>query len=257
VIARSEPLPRLYHFRLSHYNEKVRWALDRKRWPHRRTALVPGFHAARALWVSGGTMLPILVLDGRVLTDSTRIIAELERLRPDPPLYPADPEARARALAIEDHFDEAVAPELRRLFWETYLDDTALCSRLSTDGFGPVTRATFRALFPLMRPLFRDEMGMSREEVEGAHRRLGEHFDRLEREIGPSGFLVGDAFSIADLAAASVMTAIIRPPGFPYPLPEPWPRALVDLRASVADRPGFKWVLEMYAKHRPPSAEVA
>ncbi len=68
------PPPHLYHFRISHFNEKVRWALDHKRWPHRRTALVPGFHAPRTFWKSRQTGLPILVLDGRVLVDSTSCV---------------------------------------------------------------------------------------------------------------------------------------------------------------------------------------
>lgn len=101
-----------------------------------------------------------------------------------------------------------------------------------------------------MRPLFRRNMGVDREHLERAHERLEGYFDRLASEIGPSGFLVGDRFSIADLAAAAVMTAIIRPPEFPYPLPEPWPEALVALRESVARKPAFQWVLELYARHR-------
>jgi hypothetical protein len=52
------------------------------------------------------------------------------------------------------------------------------------------------------------------------------------------------------------MTAILRPRQFPYPLPDPWPQPLVDLRASIADRPGCKWVLEIYERHRGTSAEA-
>ena len=68
--------------------------------------------------------------------------------------------------------------------------------------------------------------------------------------------VVGERFGVADLAAAAVMTAIIRPPEFPYPLPEPWPPELVGLRASVADHPGFRWVLQIYARHRGTSSEI-
>ena len=67
---------------------------------------------------------------------------------------------------------------------------------------------------------------------------------------------MGDRFGIADLSAAAVMTAIIRPPEFPYPLPEPWPPELVELRKSVADRAGFRWVLDIYARHRSVSSEI-
>src|SRR5512134_2659526 len=98
--------PCLFQFRVSHYNEKVRWALDHKRWPHVRRDLVPGWHRGTARRLTGQTALPILEIDGRFVHDSTAIIAELERLRPDPPLYPERPEDLARALALEDYFDE-------------------------------------------------------------------------------------------------------------------------------------------------------
>ncbi len=250
-------LPHLLHFRISHYNEKVRWALDHKGWPHTREALVPGFHIPRVRWLTGQNKVPVLVMDGKAHFGSSAIIAELERRRPDPPLCPADPAERERAAAIERHFDEQVAPDLRRLFWETYLPHPATCTTMATAGASRASRGVFRASFPVLRPLFRRNMGMTDESLALAHERLSQHFDRLEREIGPSGYLVGDRFTVADLAAASVMTAIIRPPQFPYPLPEPWPEALVALRASVASRVGFEWTLDMYGRHRDASAEVA
>jgi glutathione S-transferase len=248
-------IPRLWHFRISHYNEKVRWALDFKRWPHVRTALVPGWHMRTARRLTDQTSLPILEIDGRTLHDSTAIIEELERVRPDPALYPEDPAARARALAHEDYFDDKVAPDLRRLFWSCYLPHWSACTRMCTDGRGALARLAFGATFPIARPLFRRQLGMS--ELACARDRLAGYFDRLESAIGPSGYLVGDRFSIADLTAAAVMTAIIRPPQFSYALPEPWPSELVELRASIAHRSGFRWVLDIYERHRGTSAEVS
>src|SRR5438128_853440 len=40
----NEP-PVLWHLKVSHYNEKARWALDYKGIPHRRRAAIPGRHA--------------------------------------------------------------------------------------------------------------------------------------------------------------------------------------------------------------------
>ncbi len=255
----ADPTPQLWHFRVSHYNEKVRWALDRKRWAHRRTALIPGFHMRRVRRLSGQEKTPVLRLGERVLHDSTDIIAELERIRPDPPLYPADPEERARALAIEDFFDEEVAPDVRTLFWSAYIDDSADATRLATDGFGLARRVSYRLAFPFMRPVFRKVLGLDVAGIERAAARLPGHLDRLEAELERSsaGFLVGGAFSVADLTAAAVMTAILRPPEFPYPLPDPWPPRLVELRDGIAERAGSRWVMETYARHRDPSAEVA
>src|SRR3954462_6264996 len=88
--------PVLWHLKVSHYNEKARWALDYKRVPHVRRAAIPGRHAkiARQLWA--GTTFPVLELDGQVIGDSTLIIRELERRYPEPPLYPDDPDERSR-----------------------------------------------------------------------------------------------------------------------------------------------------------------
>ena len=46
-------LPVLWQFTASHYNEKARWALDWKRLPHERRAVLPGPHLARIWWETG------------------------------------------------------------------------------------------------------------------------------------------------------------------------------------------------------------
>lgn len=249
--------PRLLHFRVSHYNEKVRWALDFKRWAHRRKALVPGFHVAGLQIKTGQRKVPVLEIEGGRLIGSAHIIDELERRRPEPALYPADEAGRKRALAIQAHYDDEVAPALRRLFWSTYIRDTSACCRMATHGASKPARVAFRALFPIMRPLFKRNMGLDRKRLAAAKDGLSGIFDRLEQEIGPDGFLVGDRFGLADLAAAAVMSAIVRPPEFSYPLPEPLPDELVALRQSLASRKGYQWVMETYARHRGPSAEIA
>ena len=65
-------------------------------------------------------------IEGRRLGDSTAIVAALEERWPDPPLYPADPADRARALALEDFFDERLAPDVRRWMWHQTLPDDDL-----------------------------------------------------------------------------------------------------------------------------------
>jgi glutathione S-transferase len=82
--------PVLWHIPLSHYSEKVRWALDHKGIAHRRRA-VGANYLFRAWRTTGQGKLPILELDGQALSDSTRIIAALEARYPEVPLYPKDP----------------------------------------------------------------------------------------------------------------------------------------------------------------------
>ena len=71
-------IPVLWHIPLSHYNEKVRWALDYKRIPHRRRSLLP--MGPRSLWFSRGTgTLTALDLNGERIVDSTRAARALTR----------------------------------------------------------------------------------------------------------------------------------------------------------------------------------
>jgi hypothetical protein len=64
-------VPVLWQFRYSHYNEKVRWALDFKRIAHERRSLLPGLHIPRVVWMTGQKAVPVLVIDGRSIADST------------------------------------------------------------------------------------------------------------------------------------------------------------------------------------------
>src|SRR5215207_5616130 len=82
--------PLLWHIPLSHYSEKVRWALDYKGIAHRRRVLGPDY-LIRVWRATGQGKLPVLWLDGRAVADSTRIITALEEHYPEPPLYPVTP----------------------------------------------------------------------------------------------------------------------------------------------------------------------
>ncbi len=94
----------LWHIEVSHYNEKVRWALEHKGIPYELRTPMPGTHRLTALRLTRGRhdRLPILELEGRRIGDSTAIIAALEEHRPEPRLYPDEPAERERAL--EDYF---------------------------------------------------------------------------------------------------------------------------------------------------------
>jgi glutathione S-transferase len=55
--------------------------------------------------VSGQPLVPVVVADGRVLTDSPRILAWFEERFPDPPLYPREPARRAEVETFLDWFN--------------------------------------------------------------------------------------------------------------------------------------------------------
>ncbi|MBV8561803.1 MAG: glutathione S-transferase family protein [Actinobacteria bacterium] len=55
--------------------------------------------------ISGQSLVPVVVVDGEVLTDSPRIVAWLEERFPDPPLYPRETARRAEVETFVDWFN--------------------------------------------------------------------------------------------------------------------------------------------------------
>jgi glutathione S-transferase len=92
--------------------------------------------------------------------------------------------------------------------------------------------------------------------VETGRTKVRAALDRLEAELQPSGYLVGERFTVADLTGAALFSVLAQPPEFPYPPAGPMPESLAAYRASLAGRAGFQWVLEMYRRHRGTSAEI-
>jgi glutathione S-transferase len=247
-------LPVLWQLELSHYNEKVRWALDHKRIPHRRRSLLPGVHAVVTRRLTGSVdTTPVLTLDGRSIGDSTRIIAALEERWPDPSLYPIDTEQRRRALELEDFFDEELGPHVRRAVYHVLLDHPDLVVPLFEHGQPPAARLLLRAGFPALRVVMRRVLTVTAEAAADSRERCVAAMDRLERELQPSGYLVGERFTVADLTAASLCYPAIQPPEFPYPSVTEIPSEAREFLDSMADRPGGRWVAEMYRRHRLPA----
>jgi glutathione S-transferase len=249
--------PVLWHFPISHFNEKVRWALDWKGIPHVRRALGATYFP-RALLASGQPRLPILFLDGRAVSDSTRIIAELEARRPEPPLHPADPAARRRALELEDFFDENLGPPIRTaLVGPGFERDPAAVIDVLTTGMAATNARVMRAAVPVFRAFYRFRHAINDATIAASRGQIAAGLDRIERELQPSGYLVGERFSVADLTAAAFLAIFARPPEMQYPPARPMPPDVADYVATLADRPALAWVREMYRRHRGRSLEVA
>jgi maleylpyruvate isomerase len=84
-----------------------------------RVALAAGHKGLEVEWVdhdpadrsaierlSGQPLVPVAEIDTEVLVDSMRIVERLEALQPEPPLYPAEPRARAEVELFVEWFNE-------------------------------------------------------------------------------------------------------------------------------------------------------
>ena len=113
------------------------------------------------------------------IADTSAICAYIERKYPEPPLYPTDPYEYGRALWFEEYADTLGAARI---------------------GFG------------LLRTLLVGPAAGQPPDLERArktyHQDLPPLFDYLEGEIGEKQFLVGDRFSIADIALTAQLAGM-------------------------------------------------
>jgi glutathione S-transferase len=113
------------------------------------------------------------------IADSSAICGYLERKFPTPALYPEDPMEYGRALWFEEYADTLVAVRI---------------------GFG--------LLRTLMVAPARGEPPDLERARKTYHQDLPPLFTYLEGEIGEREYLVGDSFSIADIALASQLAGM-------------------------------------------------
>jgi len=247
----------LWHFPISHFNEKVRWTLDLKRIPHRRRALGPDY-LLRAWWATGRATLPVLFIGDRAIGDSTHIIAALEEMTPAPALYPRAAASRERALALEDWLDEEVGPAVRSAIVGTLFtgDDAAAAIDVLSTGMPAGVNRTLRRALPAFRWFYFHRHRIEPGRTEAYRQTILAALDRLERERGGRDYLVDDAFSVADLTAAAMLAPIVQPPELQY-RPSLAPTGpLADFQRTVLDHPVAGWIAELYRRHRGTSAEV-
>ncbi|HET9197804.1 MAG TPA: glutathione S-transferase family protein [Solirubrobacterales bacterium] len=255
MATQTQDKPTLWQIDISHYSEKVRWALEYKGIDHGRRSILPGSHIPIALGLTRGAQptLPVLTLEGRNIGDSTEIIAALEAAYPEPPLYPIDAEERARAIELEEWFDENLGPHARLLPFYELIQEPDLFAEIAAESVPgplgkakPVVGAYARAYTTIRWGANSDEgAAQAREAVVAA-------LDKLEQELEKGGgeFLVGDSLSVADVTAASLFYPVVVPPEGPLKPDLPRPPALERFRQSLSERRGFKWVEDTFRRHR-------
>lgn len=249
--------PVLWHLGVSHYSEKVRWALAYKGVEHERKSSPPGVHIAVALALTRGAhkTFPLLVLEGETVAGSSAIIGALEARHPQPPLYPEDPDERRRALDLERFFDEGFGPAVRLVGWHHMVRNRESLGQIAAGnlpgalrGFGPARAgiATFAGAFVKVR------YGVADPDAEAAARAtILDGIEHLESELDGGEHLAGGAFSVADLTAAALLYPFVRPPEGPR-LPSP-PESAEPFLAELRARPFWGWVERTFARFRKPT----
>jgi glutathione S-transferase len=117
---------RLFVIPASHPSITAELMLDRKGIAYKRTDLLPVISKGvlRGLGFPRKTV-PALKIDGHRVQGSREIARELERLRPEPALFPADVEKRAAVEEAERFGDEELQHPIRQILWWSIKRDKA------------------------------------------------------------------------------------------------------------------------------------
>lgn len=201
---------RLYHVALSPFCRKVRLTLAEKKVEvelveERYWEQNPDF-----LRRNPAGKVPILRIDGRILTESQAICEYLEETIPQNPLMPRDPDGRFEVRRLCSWFDDKFHHEVTsKLVYER------VHKKISGQGYP------------------------DSKNIKSGATRIKYHLDYMAWLLDQRRWLAGDAMTLADFAAAAHLSTL------DYSSDVDWNRHAVvkDWYAKIKSRPAFRSLL--------------
>jgi glutathione S-transferase len=221
---------RLYVVHGSHPCAAAARALELKGIAFKTVEFPPPLHMPLQRLRFGHRTVPGLRIDGEKIQGSRAIIQRLDELRPDPPLHPVEPEARARVEEAERWGDEVLQSAARRLSWQVIsrrpdvMPSYARGSRFAMPD--PLAKLAARTMAPIEK-----RVNQATDAALAADLRdLPAHLDRVDAWIG-EGVLGGDPPNAADLQIAPAVRLLM---------------TIGDVRPMLADRPAEQLALRLF-----------
>jgi glutathione S-transferase len=191
-------------------------------------------HSPEYLKINPMGVIPTLIIDGKPLHESGTICEYLDESFPDPPLRPDTPYERALMRNWIRHID-ALIGNLIIFNWRHHLQkvaqgwsDQELAERLKNIPSKERQEAWLRVA---RKPY-------TEEERDAARAKLVQLLDKMEEAQKPSGWLVGKAYSIADIAAVPFVKRIDEEIAPDEISPKKHPR-VSEWWAKIQARPAF------------------
>jgi glutathione S-transferase len=240
---------RLITIPVSHYCEKIRWALTRLQIPFVEERHMPPFHQLATRRV-GGQSVPVLITSTITLTDSAEILKYLDSIAPDrSKLYPTNPAQRQQVEDLVELFDSKLAPAVRQWFYYYAFSQAQLIQPLWCQGVPWYERIFFPAVFGWMRSTVFQLYTINAESANASHQSICQIFETVESLLADGRtYLVGERFSAADLTFATLAAGAVLPAGYGVTtpdlsaLPSPLAASIQSFRKTIAG----KFVLRLY-----------
>lgn len=216
---------RLYVIPASHPSIAAQLMLEHKGIAYKRTDLLPVISKGvlRAVGFPGVTV-PALKIEGDKVQGSRPVARELDRLRPEPPLFPADPAQRAAVEEAERFGDEELQHPIRQiLWWGIKKDREPLRSYSEGARLGAPLGLLMKTAAPIVALAARFNEA-SDENTRKALAALPAMLDKVDAWV-ESGVLGGEQLNAADFQIAPSIGLAM---------------TLDDLRPAIENRPAAK-----------------
>ena len=241
----------LYQFAISHFCEKVRWAMDFKQIKYKPIYLVPGPHMRVAKKLSGKTSVPILKDQGKVVSGSGNILTYLDDRYTRNLLTPVNAKEQAKAFEWEELLDEKIGVCIRQICYHYMLKDKKTIIPLMSYGGKWIDKGVLKMGFSKIEKVMRKHMRINDETVKEAKATLMDTLAKVDQQVRGSSFLVGDRFTRADLTAAALAAPLIMPKNYSAPKPSKVPQPLAEFADHIEGQ--VQWVHRFYDQFRLPS----
>ena len=208
---------------------------DHKGISYRRVDLLPvvSWVVLKALRFPEVTV-PAATIDGERVQGTRAIARELERLKPDPPLFPGDPERRRAVEEAERFGDEELQQRVREIFlWSARKDRSGLVGYLEGGKIGMPHGVAARTAGPFIA-LDARSRGATDDNVRRAIAGFPAMLQRIDDWID-EGVLAGERPNAADLQIAPSLRLAM---------------SLDDLRPAIEGRPAGRLATRI-VKHFP------
>ncbi|MCK7542708.1 glutathione S-transferase family protein [Marinobacter bryozoorum] len=214
---------KLYQFAISHYSEKVRWALDYKGIAYEPEFLLPGMHGKTVCGLTGQgkTSVPVLVDSGMAIQGSNKILDHLDSAFPDKPLLPQDTNGQAAARAWEERLDDEAGPAVRTFAYHHLLQRPKVVAPLLTAKTAFWNQYLLRLGFSRVDEAMREMMNINEKTAARAQATIENLLEEINGIYRDGQYLAGASFSRADITAGALFAPLFMPPEYPVPWPKP------------------------------------
>jgi glutathione S-transferase len=263
--------PVLYVFAISHYCEKARWTLDYLNIDYRLQHLSPISYmkVVRSLGVAD-TTLPVLTVGSLTLQGSSQIIDWAEThcesgskssqesgqesgQGPGGLALAADTDADiSRSREIEQRLDDLAGVHIRRYYYsEALLNQPQQIRRIFSRQLSWHQQLMLRLAWNKICQHMVRGLDLGAEQGRESRQIIETELNWLDQLLaGNRRFLVGERFSRADIAAASLLSPLVLPPQHPTYHNMQLPPGLAADAADWQERPSIRWIRDIYRDYR-------